>query len=137
MLEQLRDMDERLSIDDFGTGYSSLVYLQRLPVVEIKADRSFVMNMCSVKDDAVIVRSIIDLAHNLGVKVVAEGVEDEATMSLLNDYGCDEAQGYHFSRPVEADALLQWLQTSEFGLPARLKEELPEVDQLPSGDRAA
>ena len=68
MLAQLQTMDERLSIDDFGTGYSSLVYLQRLPVVEIKADRSFVMTMCSVKDDAVIVRSIIDLAHNLGVQ---------------------------------------------------------------------
>ncbi len=120
ILEQLRGMDERLSIDDFGTGYSSLVYLQRLPVVEIKADRSFVMNMCSVKDDAVIVRSIIDLAHNLGVHVVAEGVEDEATMSLLNDYGCDEAQGYHFSRPVPADDLLEWLRSSPFGLPPRL-----------------
>ena len=120
MLAQLRDMDERLSIDDFGTGYSSLVYLQRLPVVEIKADSSFVMTMCSVKDDAVIVRSIIDLAHNLGVKVVAEGVEDEATMDLLNEYGCDDAQGYYFSRPMPGDELLAWLETSPFGLPRRL-----------------
>jgi len=119
MLEQLRGMDERLSIDDFGTGYSSLVYLQRLPVVEIKADRSFVMSMCSVPDDAVIVRSIIDLAHNLGVRVVAEGVEDEATMRLLGEYGCDEAQGYHFSRPVPAGDLLHWLGTSPFGSPRR------------------
>jgi len=78
LLARLEDMDARLAIDDFGTGYSSLVYLQRLPVVEIKADRSFVTTMASVKDDAVIVRSIIDLAHNLGLRVVAEGVEDEA-----------------------------------------------------------
>ena len=100
ILERLQTMDERLSIDDFGTGYSSLVYLQRLPVVEIKADRSFVMTMCSVKDDAVIVRSIIDLAHNLGVKVVAEGVEDEATMDLLNEYGCDAGPGLPLQPPA-------------------------------------
>jgi len=120
MLEQLQTMDERLSIDDFGTGYSSLVYLQRLPVVEVKADRSFVMTMCTVKDDAVIVRSIIDLAHNLGVDVVAEGVEDKPTMTLLKKYGCDQAQGYYFSPPVPGDAVLQWLETSSFGLPPRL-----------------
>lgn len=104
---------------------SSLVYLQRLPVVEIKADRSFVTTMCSVKDDAIIVRSIIDLAHNLGLKVVAEGVEDRATMNLLNEYGCDEAQGYYFSRPVPGDHLLHWLETSAFGLP-RLSSRVHE-----------
>jgi EAL domain-containing protein (putative c-di-GMP-specific phosphodiesterase class I) len=120
LLTQLQNLDERLSIDDFGTGYSSLVYLQRLPVVEIKADKSFVMTMCSVNDDAVIVRSIIDLAHNLGVRVVAEGVEDKATMELLNEYGCDEAQGYYFSRPLRGEDLLEWLGTSSFGLPRRL-----------------
>ena len=118
-------MDERLSIDDFGTGYSSLVYLQRLPVVEIKADRSFVMKMCSAKDDAVIVRSIIDLAHNLGVKVVAEGVEDEATIDLLIEYGCDAAQGYYFSRPMPGEDLVKWLETSPYGMPPRL--------EMPSG----
>ena len=96
------------------------MYLQRLPVVEIKADKSFVMTMCSVNDDAVIVRSIIDLAHNLGVRVVAEGVEDKATMDLLNEYGCDEAQGYYFSRPLRGEDLLEWLETSSFGLPRRL-----------------
>ena len=98
---------QRLSIDDFGTGYSSLVYLQRLPVTEIKADRSFVGSMATVDDDAVIVRSIIDLAHNLGMRVVAEGVEDTVTMDLLIAYGCDEAQGYYFSRPLPGDALVQ------------------------------
>ena len=120
-----QSMDERLSIDDFGTGYSSLVYLQRLPVVEIKADSSFVMTMCTVKDDAVIVRSIIDLAHNLGVKVVAEGVEDEATMDLLIEYGCDEAQGYHFSRPVPGEELLQLARDVAVRIAARLLEVWP------------
>ena len=119
ILAKLETMDERLSIDDFGTGYSSLVYLQRLPVVEIKADISFVMTMCTVKEDAVIVRSIIDLAHNLGVKVVAEGVEDEATMDLLNEYGCDEGQGYFFSRPMLGGDVLPWLEKSPFGLARR------------------
>ena len=120
LLARLEQMDERLSIDDFGTGYSSLVYLRRLPVVEIKADRSFVTTMASVGEDAVIVQSIIDLAHNLSVDVVAEGVEDEATMDLLVEYGCDTAQGYYFSRPVPADELAQWLETSSFGVPRRL-----------------
>jgi EAL domain-containing protein (putative c-di-GMP-specific phosphodiesterase class I) len=123
LLERLQAMGEHLSIDDFGTGYSSLVYLQRLPVFEMKADRSFVTTMSSVKDDAVIVRSIIDLAHNLGVRVVAEGVEDDRTMNMLIEYGCDEAQGYHFSRPVPAGELLPWLEASPFGQPPRAGAE--------------
>jgi EAL domain-containing protein (putative c-di-GMP-specific phosphodiesterase class I) len=127
ILERLQTMDERLSIDDFGTGYSSLVYLQRLPVVEIKADRSFVMTMCAVNDDAVIVRSIIDLAHNLGARVVAEGVEDKATMDLLSEYGCDEAQGYHFSRALPSDAMSSWLGSSSFGFRRRF-DRAAEVD---------
>ena len=117
---RLQDMDQRLSIDDFGTGYSSLVYLQRLPVAEIKADKSFVMTMCATDDDAVIVRSIIDLAHNLGVNVVAEGVDDEATMALLLEYGCDQAQGYYFSRPLPGDDLVHYLESSPFGSPRQL-----------------
>jgi len=120
LLSRLQEMDAHLSIDDFGTGYSSLVYLQQLPIVEIKADRSFVTTMSSVADDAVFVRSIIDLAHNLGVTVVAEGIEDEATMNLLIDYGCDAAQGYFFSRPIPGDQVVEWLGTSTFGLPRRL-----------------
>jgi EAL domain-containing protein (putative c-di-GMP-specific phosphodiesterase class I) len=115
LLSRLQHMAQGLSIDDFGTGYSSLVYLQRLPVTEIKADRSFVKTMTSVRDDAVIVRSIIDLAHNLSVNVVAEGVEDQATMDLLIDYGCDEAQGYFFARPMDGDALKHFLETSPYG----------------------
>jgi diguanylate cyclase (GGDEF)-like protein/PAS domain S-box-containing protein len=120
IMERLEKMEERLSIDDFGTGYSSLVYLQRLPVVEIKADRSFVMTMATVKEDAVIVQSIIDLAHNLGLKVVAEGVEDVETMNLLSEYRCDEAQGYYFSRPMPAEDVTPWLETSPVGLTRRL-----------------
>ena len=77
--------------------------------------------MCTVDDDAVIVRSIIDLAHNLGVRVVAEGVEDEATMDLLIEYGCDEAQGYYFSRPLPGEELGRWLETSPFGSPRLLE----------------
>jgi len=120
LLARLQDMDQQLSIDDFGTGYSSLLYLQQLPVAEIKADKSFVTTLASVEDDAVIVRSIIDLAHNLGVEVVAEGVEDEETMNLLIDYGCDAAQGYFFSRPVPGGELTGWLESSSFGLARRL-----------------
>jgi diguanylate cyclase (GGDEF)-like protein/PAS domain S-box-containing protein len=109
---------QRLSIDDFGTGYSSLVYLQRLPVVELKVDRSFVTTLPTVAADAVIVRAIIDLAHNLGVKVVAEGVENAATMDLLVGYGCDDAQGYFFSRPLPGEQIVDWLETSSFGVTA-------------------
>jgi diguanylate cyclase len=116
LLGRLESLDERLSIDDFGTGYSSLVYLQQLPVHELKVDRSFVMTMLAADEKAVMVRSIIDLAHNLSVKVVAEGVEDETTMERLIEYGCDGAQGYFFSRPVPARELRAWLETSSFGV---------------------
>jgi diguanylate cyclase (GGDEF)-like protein/PAS domain S-box-containing protein len=115
LIELLHAMEVPLSIDDFGTGYSSLVYLQRLPVAELKIDRSFVTHLATAKDDAVIVRATIDLAHNLALTVVAEGVEDEATMDLLVGYGCDEAQGYHFSRALPPDELMGWLNSSEFG----------------------
>jgi diguanylate cyclase (GGDEF)-like protein/PAS domain S-box-containing protein len=116
LLGRLESLDERLSIDDFGTGYSSLVYLQQLPVHELKVDRSFVTAMLTASEKAVMVRSIIDLAHNLSVKVVAEGVEDAETMERLVEYGCDAAQGYFFSRPVPAGELREWLETSAFGV---------------------
>jgi diguanylate cyclase (GGDEF)-like protein len=116
LLGQLESLDERISIDDFGTGYSSLMYLQRLPVAEIKADRSFVMSMATVAADAIIVRSIVDLAHNLGVEVVAEGVEDAETMDLLIEYGCDQAQGYYFGRPMPGAEILDWLVSSPYGV---------------------
>lgn len=115
VLTLLHTMGERLSIDDFGTGHSSLVYLQQLSVDELKIDRSFVMNLASISSDAVIVRSTIDLAHNLGLTVVAEGVEDQAALDLLIEYGCDSAQGYFFSRPAPADELTAWLSKSRSG----------------------
>jgi diguanylate cyclase (GGDEF)-like protein/PAS domain S-box-containing protein len=115
LMEQLQHMDEHLSIDDFGTGYSSLAYLQRLPITEIKIDQSFVTSLASVQEDAVIVRSTIDLAHNLSLAVVAEGVEDQTTMELLIDYGCDTAQGYYFAQPMTCEDLRQWLETSPHG----------------------
>jgi EAL domain-containing protein (putative c-di-GMP-specific phosphodiesterase class I) len=89
-----------------------------LPIDEIKIDRSFVMNVATVASDAVIVRSTIDLAHSLGLTVVAEGVEDGATLDQLVEYGCDVAQGYHFSRPCAADELTDWLTGSPFGVTA-------------------
>jgi EAL domain-containing protein (putative c-di-GMP-specific phosphodiesterase class I) len=109
VLDRLAAMGVALSIDDFGTGYSSLSYLSQLPVNEIKIDRSFVMNMADCDNDAVIVRSTIDLARNLGLQVVAEGVETEQAWDKLTQLGCTLAQGYYLSRPVPAKDLTQWL----------------------------
>ena len=103
MLRGLRHVGVRLSVDDFGTGYSSLSYLKRLPVDEVKLDRSFVLNMTGDVNDAAIDRSTIELAHNLGLQLVAEGVEDQETHELLTALGCDLAQGYHLARPMPAD----------------------------------
>jgi diguanylate cyclase (GGDEF)-like protein/PAS domain S-box-containing protein len=117
ILDLLHNMGARLAIDDFGTGHSSLVYLQRLPLDEVKIDRSFVTNLASAPADAVIASSTIDLAHNLGLTVVAEGAEDEATLEMLADYGCDSAQGFFFSEPCAAEDLTTWLTESPFGAP--------------------
>ncbi|WP_394788861.1 putative bifunctional diguanylate cyclase/phosphodiesterase [Rhodoferax sp.] len=107
-LKRLSDRGFKLSIDDFGTGYSSLAYLKRLPVDELKIDKSFVMAMERDPDDAKIVRSTIDLAHNMGLTVVAEGVENAAIMNLLRELDCDEAQGYYMSRPLPVTDFLAW-----------------------------
>jgi diguanylate cyclase (GGDEF)-like protein/PAS domain S-box-containing protein len=115
VLELLHGMGERLAVDDFGTGHSSLVYLQRLPIDEIKVDRSFVRDLASVPGDAVITRSTIDLGHNLGLIVVAEGVEDEIALALLVELGCDIVQGYLFSLPCAAEELTRWLAESPYG----------------------
>jgi diguanylate cyclase (GGDEF)-like protein len=109
LLNRLRDRGIRLSIDDFGTGYSSLSYLRRLPVQEVKVDQSFVQRMHQQSEDVAIVRSIIQLARTLELDVVAEGVEVEDQLRLLQDMGCDLAQGYHISRPMPVDAMLLWL----------------------------
>ena len=108
MLNRLSEQGFKLSIDDFGTGYSSLAYLKRLPVDELKIDKSFVMGMDTGEDDAMIVRSTIDLAHNLGLTVVAEGVETAAIQDRLRALACDEAQGYHIARPLPVDDFLAW-----------------------------
>jgi diguanylate cyclase (GGDEF)-like protein len=111
ILEGLADLGISLAVDDFGTGYSSLGYLKRLPVREIKIDRSFVTNMDRDDSDRAIVRSTIDLARHLGLQVVAEGVESAAVLAELRELGCASAQGFHFSPPVAHDALLAWART--------------------------
>ncbi|MCW5299139.1 EAL domain-containing protein [Herbaspirillum lusitanum] len=109
-LERLHAMGVELAIDDFGTGYSSLAYLKRLPVDELKIDKSFVMNMEHDADDAKIVKSTIDLGHNMGLRVVAEGLETLAVWNLLRQMGCDQAQGYFMSKPMPGDRLIEWLE---------------------------
>ena len=109
ILSRLDEMGVRLAIDDFGTGYSSLAYLKRLPVDELKIDKSFILGMEESENDAVIVRSTIDLGRNLGLRVVAEGVETQAAWNHLVALGCDVAQGYFLSRPAPAEQLTEWL----------------------------
>src|SRR6185295_4839927 len=109
----------RLAIDDYGTGYSSLAYLRRLPVHELKIDKTFILGMARDTSDAVIVRSTIDLAHHMGLVVVAEGVEDEATVERLRGLGCDMVQGYLLSRPVMATDLVAWMRSSVWTRAAR------------------
>jgi len=111
VMDQLRSLGVRFAVDDFGTGYSSLASLQRLPVDEIKIDRAFVQELAASGSDSVIVRSTIDLGHAMGLKVVAEGVEDESTLHTLRALGCDLAQGYLLSRPLPAREFREWLAT--------------------------
>jgi EAL domain-containing protein (putative c-di-GMP-specific phosphodiesterase class I) len=109
VLQQLHDMGVRLSVDDFGTGYSSMAYLRVLPVDELKVDRSFVADMTSDANDNVLVQSAVDLGHNLGLTVVAEGVENDETLTALKVIGADIVQGYYLGRPMNADLLRQWV----------------------------
>jgi diguanylate cyclase (GGDEF)-like protein len=111
-INELNDVGVRMSIDDFGTGYSSLSYLRRLPVRELKIDRSFVANVLLDEQDEVIVRSTIDLGHNLGLEVVAEGVENNEVLDRLRGFGCDVAQGFCISRPLDAERFVSWLNTT-------------------------
>lgn len=114
-MKRLKAIDIRFSIDDFGVGYTSLSYLKKLPVDTLKIDKSFVINMTKNENDSIIVRSTIDLAKNLGLKVVAEGVENQDALERLLDLGCHEAQGYFFSRPLPADDLALWTKESPWG----------------------
>jgi EAL domain-containing protein (putative c-di-GMP-specific phosphodiesterase class I) len=108
VLHRLAALGVRLSVDDFGTGYSSLSYLQQLPVVELKIDKFFVQDMVRDPSAEAIVRSVLDLASNLGLEAVAEGVEDEATWQHLRRLGCAFAQGYHLARPMAPRDVLPW-----------------------------
>jgi diguanylate cyclase (GGDEF)-like protein len=114
LLGRLREVGVQLSIDDFGTGHSSLTYVKRLPVTEMKIDKSFVTNLAADPADEAIVRSTVTLARNLGLKLVAEGVEDRRTWDLLAAMECDVAQGYYLAKPMPADDLAAWLRDSPF-----------------------
>ena len=107
-LSALHDMGIRLIVDDFGTGYSSLSYLRKLPVDQLKVDRSFVIGLAAGEDDA-LVRSIIDLAHNLRLSVIAEGVETAEVRDLLLAMGCDAVQGHFIARPAPAGVIAKWM----------------------------
>ena len=113
VLDRLAESGVRLSIDDYGTGYSSLSYIMRLPVQELKIDQSFISRMASDAEISTIVRSTIDLGHNLGLKVVAEGVEDASVWNMLRALGCDDAQGYFMSKPLPPGALAQWIRAND------------------------
>ena len=110
ILTRLNKMGVSLTVDDFGTGYSSLAYLQSLPVSAIKIDKSFVLSMAEDPANATIVQSTIDLGHNLGLRVIAEGVENGDSYSKLAALGCDYAQGFFLSRPLSPDKATAWLQ---------------------------
>ena len=126
VLQALAELGVELSIDDFGTGYSSLAYLSQLPVDEVKIDKSFVMQMGSDASSCTIVHAVVDLGRNLGLRVVAEGVEDEASREALTQMGCAVGQGYLFSRPVSAEALQAWLSAGAAYIPAPRSTLIPE-----------
>ena len=113
ILTRLADMGVRLSIDDFGTGYSSLAYLSKMPVKEIKIDKSFVMDMENNKSNSVIVHATIELGHNLGLEVVGEGVENAEVLGILGRLNCDSVQGFHLLRPVDGPAFDEWLSKAQ------------------------
>jgi diguanylate cyclase (GGDEF)-like protein len=119
-LHELAGIGVGLSVDDFGTGYSSLAYLQRLPVGELKIDRSFVMRLGTSESDAEIVRSTVELGHNLGLSIVAEGVEDEASLTFLVNAGCDVAQGFYIARPMPAGDVPAWVRGSAWPIPVEV-----------------
>lgn len=112
-LQRLQSVGLRISIDDYGTGYSSLAQLKRLPVNELKIDRSFIQHLAESEQDRMIVRSTLALAHDFGLQAVAEGIEEESAWTILKEFGCDELQGYYFSKPLPVADFTQWLLTQE------------------------
>ena len=120
-IKRLNALGLQIAIDDFGTGYSSMTHLRDLLVAKIKIDKSFVKDMAVNHNDAMIVRSTVELGHSLGMKVIAEGVEGQPAWDQLKSLGCDSAQGYYMSRPVTAEKFLEWLQESQWGLPSDLE----------------
>jgi len=110
LLSQLKQHGFKISIDDFGTGYSSLAYLKLLPATELKIDQSFVANILLDEKDEILVRSTVALAKDLELQVVVEGVETEDVIGKLHSFGCDMGQGYHYSRPLNPDAYIEWHQ---------------------------
>jgi len=113
-LSRLKQLGIKLSIDDYGTGYSSLVQLKQLPVHELKVDKSFILNLKDDNEDQIIVRSTIELSHNIGLSVVAEGVEDESGMQQLLEWKCDYLQGFHIAKPMDNEGVAQWLSTTHY-----------------------
>ena len=122
LLTELTAFGVKIAIDDFGTGYSSLAYLKNLPVDQLKIDRSFVSHMHDDPNDAIIVRSVIDLGHNLGLQTVAEGIEDLDTWQQLSNLGCDSAQGFFLAKPMAAAQLETWLRESRYARPSALTQ---------------
>lgn len=132
-ITKLHSMGLQILIDDFGTGYSSMAYLKKLLVAKIKIDKSFVIDMHRNQEDEIIVRSTVDLGHNLGLKVIAEGVETQAAWDKLKRLGCDSAQGYFMGKPLPPSELHQWIETSRWGLAAAV--EPSDTNQAPAAKR--
>ena len=136
-LGRIHDSGVRISIDDFGTGYSSLSYLKKLPVNELKIDKSFVLNMANDEDDVSLVQTVIDLAHNFELDVVAEGIENQETLDRLITMGCDYAQGFYLARPMSADDLEQWFSESRWGVGKEVTDESKTTYDQPFIDRVS
>jgi EAL domain-containing protein (putative c-di-GMP-specific phosphodiesterase class I) len=136
-LHALKALGVKLSVDDFGTGYSSLSYLARLPVDKLKIDRSFIAPLCSQPSARAIIDAIVSLGHTLGLKVVAEGVENQETAEVLRASQCDEMQGFHIAKPMTPERLLGWLGMPQVGTTVRTEPLLLEQGTAPDGVTAS